>query len=184
MCSALSLPSDPISPEGIRLRTVHVAGSVLTLTALTWALWPIPPDNESAQLRAQVTVPKENPPEKPTRETPYPAEAFRVVLWPPTASGAADQLALSTTQAPVKPPDYVLVAILSDPGRGGEQGGWEAVLYDPEQDRLRTVATGDKLGRFEVSRVDAEVVHLSDGKTNHELRLRKEEIASEGKGRG
>lgn len=186
MYSALPSPTDPISRERNRLGAVHIAGSVLTLGALAWALWPLHPKEDSAHLQSQAKSPKAVPAEVPSNQAPYPAEAFRVVLWPPTASELADQQGSSTTQVPTKPPNYILVAILSETQREGEEGGGvrEAVFYDPDEDRLQTVGLGDRLGRFEVSRVDAEVVQLSDGKITHELRLRNEETLSQGKDRG
>lgn len=105
-----------------------------------------------------------------------------MVLWPPTANEVADQRASSNTPPP-KPPDYVLIAILADVGTGGPPDSWKAVLYDPDEDRLHTVASGDHVGRFEV-RVAAEVVQLTDGATRHELRLRETRTPSEGAVRG
>lgn len=158
-------PNDPILRLRNRMRATLVVGIVAVIVCATWALSSTPysgvPATHFALDQTPSSVSTQN-------SAAIDANAFaRARLWNPK----------ETPQA-VTPPQVVqaqplrlqLIGIIH------EDGQLLAALYDPDEDRMLIVTSGQTVKGHEITAITAKTVELSSGELKHELRL--EEAAS------
>lgn len=95
--------------------------------------------------------------------------AFDVALWTaPPPPPAPPPRPAAPSRSP--PPQFTLVGIVSE-RTGSLDDGLIAVLYDPSEDTLRMVRSGEVIGSHTVKRISADEVVVASGGREHSFAL-------------
>lgn len=184
MTAALSSGSADL-PSKRSTSRLCIAGCIVCVGALMWALWPleaggIKREAEAISTRALAAA---GQPKNAGRiaSAPIDLRAFDAQLWkaPPKPPPIA---AAPPAPAPAAPPLRLqLVAIIQEqlqtPGALAPAIR-RAALFDPDTNRLHSVSSGDTLLRYRVGTISADSLQLSDtnGSTSHTLRMKSGEL--------
>jgi hypothetical protein len=153
---------------------ICLAGGVVMLLSLTWAIAPLPSSSATPDLAPPVGPPPDSDVQadrdKPRIDRQLFADAR---LWnplpPPPAPEAAQEREIRIAR-----PNLQLIGIIEDPENGGTR---YAALYNPEDNRLLIVAEGERIEPYIVASIDSETVVLRDGRHEARLWLKREERA-------
>jgi hypothetical protein len=77
-----------------------------------------------------------------------------------------------------------LLAIVQREGASGESGGYSAVIYDPDSDRVLVAVEGEQLAGRTLRKIEAGRIELLDQGTVRRLSLRDDASLTNPDGRG
>ncbi len=155
--------ADPLRLWRSRQRAVIALGAFWVLGVIAWSMWPLP--------QRSIAAPSLDPRIDSIEDSALPPlnqQAFLAPIWNPIPEPTPVEAA--PPPARPEPIRFTLVGIVRDVGDDGEQV-LRAALYDPTTDKMHVVASGERVGSFEVQ-VEATAVVLTDGSRTHRLQLR------------
>ncbi len=139
------------------------------MPAAIWALRAPPSPSEVATEVAtltRLTTPKADESLHADDEAPLDADVFTVKLWNPPQTAINESQLTSQSTNRREPLRLELIGIIQ------EHGVRKAALYDPDTDRLRIVAGGEKLNEYTIGTVTRSAVTLDDGLSKQTIELR------------
>jgi len=180
---------DPIQPLHATLHRRKLIGAATLFAVGAWSFWPIPPHESTSAVAAR--SPK---PQALTRVTwrapgtaraaPIDPKVFEAQLWkvPETIEQVAEAPPPPAPPPPA-PMKLQLVGIVHEtdqtPGKTLDRI-LKAALFDPETNKVYTVATGATVQRFRVKSVNADAIELVDAQSTgapvHALRMRSNDL--------
>jgi len=184
MDSIATTTRDPLEVLLLRKRRVWRLGTLVALSALTWAAWPMMPwsglsanEDERGALSKNGTgyfnssVPGGESSVDGQRvfgdEAEFDAQAFNVALWTPPPMKE-----VIVAAPPPPPPPPLKVQLLGITGDGSVASPLRACLYDPDTDRVMIVGQGDPLAPFTVRSLTSDAIEFVDGSRVERLSLR------------
>lgn len=156
---------DPLARIRRQMRCTLAAGVPATIAALAWAWWPsedvrgsraMPPDQRNSTHAEDAAEPGQQ------LDIDVDQDSYAVRLWTPDPVPVAAVTAPPPRTPPPPPPRPRIGLQLLGIHSTGADGELRATLYDPQTDRLLIVATGERVGLFEVDAVTASGVGLRD----------------------
>lgn len=144
--------SDPFAQSRSRSRTLRFVQVVALIACTVLAWWAFKPLTSSHDERSgQFSQPANKMP--PASKSTLDVLAYAAPLWvappPPPAPAPA-----AVPSPPPPPLRLQLLAIVK------EDGGYKALIYDPDADKLILAATGELVGGQSISRIDATQIEL------------------------
>jgi hypothetical protein len=172
----LRSPSDPIRSWRRRRRFTAVGGTCALALMLVWALRPLPSRTEGRG-QSQPSAPRATDASPNESSLVINTNAFNSVrLWNPVPRPAVPVAAEAKTEPAPKPLRLQLIGIIHDshssPADSQQVGKLHAALYDPDEDVLLIVTSGEKIKQHTITNITAAMVEISDGRTTQQLRLK------------
>lgn len=139
-----------VGPTRVR-RSLLVGCAAMLAASTVWAFWPLP-----RREGPRIEVPEAIDGRAGAALASLDVEVFRTPIWVAEAPPPPPQ-----KPAPVPPMKLRLVAIVRAEQQGDEPESYEAILFDPESNRLITAAAGESIASYLVDAIDRECVTLS-----------------------
>ncbi len=144
---------------------LRIASAVALLGSCLWAFWPLGPSRLGVpEIGVAAEAPAE--PASPVLDV----AAFNAPLWvaPPTQPPPPPAPSVVATPPPPPPLKWQLLAIVR------EGDAYKALVYDPDADKVLTLAEGDHAGPRRVARITPTSVDVRDGAGVRTLALREQ----------
>lgn len=167
---------DPINPIARARRSTLLVGTacgVLVGLALTWCFWPLETDAPSSEHAASTSTSPASQLARPIE--PFNLAAFDAALW--TAPPPIRTVAAAPPALPPPPPLKLQLLGIFQVEKGDSAASYRALLYDPEQDKVVIVASGDSIAQHTVDSVGRHAVTFRDTAGVRTLALRPDQPA-------
>lgn len=139
-----------VGPTRVR-RSLLVGCAVMLAACTVWAFWPLP-----RREAPRIDAPDAMDGHAGAALASLDVEVFRTPIWVAEAPPPPPQ-----EPAPVPPMKLRLVAIVRAERQEDGPESYEAILFDPESNRLITAAAGESIASYLVDAIDRECVTLS-----------------------
>ncbi|MBX3410407.1 MAG: hypothetical protein KF859_11045 [Phycisphaeraceae bacterium] len=149
---------------GKRALPLHIASACAALLCGAWAFWPLGSPRVDAPVFAELATAPAEP-----AHVALDLAAFNTPLWvapPPPPVKVAESPPPPPPPPPAPPLKWQLLAIV----REGEI--YKALVYDPDSDKVLTLAEGDHSGPRRIARVTPTTIDVRDGAGTRTLALR------------
>jgi len=153
-------------------RVIALAGVVALVGMGMWAWRPLRAEPRDAQRASSDMVRAESDATKTSSQASPPLDlsAFRAPIWvaPPPPPPSPSVLATNTPTPPPPPPftaQLLAIAKVKDIKEGAGAPIWEAILYDPGQDRVVHARAGDVVLQRCIRSVNANEVVITESAT-------------------
>lgn len=180
MASMIHKPDSVRDPVARARRTTLIVGSACGLfagLALTWCFWPVGVEEHARSSESSSL----NPASTLTASMAWPVDlaAFEAPLWtaPPPPPPPIRVIAATPTLPPPPPLKLQLLGIFQVE-TSDSASSYRALLYDPDQDKVVIVASGDSIAQRTVDFIDRGSIALRDTAGVRTIALRPDQSTS------